>query len=104
MATKPPNIKKSAPRPQNPNQPPSRIIDNPPADSLAKALANRKRAIDVANKRDPTHCQDGSTRLRRKASAEAQSLGSPYCYGRGRALRALWSPNPAWNTLGSGAR
>jgi hypothetical protein len=44
-----PNVKKSAPLPGNPNQPEPRIIDNPPADTLAKALANSKRAIDAAN-------------------------------------------------------
>ena len=51
MATKPPNIQKSEPRPSNPNQPPARIIDNPPAASVAAALNNSKRAIDAANKR-----------------------------------------------------
>jgi hypothetical protein len=48
MATQKPNIQKSEPRPQNPNQPEARIIDNPPADSLAKALANSKRQIESA--------------------------------------------------------
>jgi hypothetical protein len=47
MATKPPNIQKSEPQPGNPNQPAPRIIDNPPADSLAKALANSKRQIEA---------------------------------------------------------
>jgi hypothetical protein len=48
MATKQPNIKKSEPRPGNPNQPAPRIIDNPPADTLAKALASGKRQIDAS--------------------------------------------------------
>jgi hypothetical protein len=50
VATQKPSIKKSEPLPGNPNQPEAQIIDNPPADSLAKALANSKRAIDAANK------------------------------------------------------
>jgi hypothetical protein len=49
VATLKPNIQKSEPRPGNPNQPPARIIDNQPADTLAKALANSKRAVDAGN-------------------------------------------------------
>jgi hypothetical protein len=48
MATKPPNIQKSEPRPGSPNQPAPRIIDNPPAASVAQALASGKRQIDKA--------------------------------------------------------
>jgi hypothetical protein len=43
-----PIVQKSEPRPGNPNQPEPRIIDNPPADSVAKALANSKRLIEEA--------------------------------------------------------
>jgi hypothetical protein len=43
-----PNVQPSEPRPGNPNQPPARIIDNPPADTVAQALNNSKRAIDKA--------------------------------------------------------
>jgi hypothetical protein len=43
-----PNVNKSEPPPGNPNQPPARIIDNPPADSVAEALANGKRQIEQA--------------------------------------------------------
>jgi hypothetical protein len=43
-----PNVQPSAPRPSNPNQPPARIIDNPPAASVAQALANSKQQIDKA--------------------------------------------------------
>jgi hypothetical protein len=50
VATQKPNINKSEPPPGNPNQPEPRIIDNEPADTLAQALANSKRAIDAANK------------------------------------------------------
>jgi hypothetical protein len=50
MATQKPNIQKSEPLPGNPNQPEPRIIDNPPADSVAEALANGKRQIEAANK------------------------------------------------------
>jgi hypothetical protein len=45
-----PNVQKSEPLPGNPNQPEARIIDNPPADTLAKALANSKRLIEEAGK------------------------------------------------------
>jgi hypothetical protein len=34
-------------RPQLQGQPQAKIIDNPPADSLAKALANSKRQIEA---------------------------------------------------------
>jgi hypothetical protein len=45
-----PNIKKSEPAPSNPDQPPTTIVPNEPADTLAKALNNSKRAIEAANK------------------------------------------------------
>jgi hypothetical protein len=48
MATKPPNIKKSQPVRGNPNQPDPRIIDNPPASSAAKALANARKQVESA--------------------------------------------------------
>jgi hypothetical protein len=43
-----PNVQKSEPRPSNPNQPPLRILDNPPAASVAQALASGKRQIEAA--------------------------------------------------------
>jgi hypothetical protein len=46
-----PNVQPSEPQPGNPNQPPVTIVPNEPADTLAKALANNKRAIEAANKR-----------------------------------------------------
>jgi hypothetical protein len=37
-----------SPNPINPNQPAPTIIENPPATSLAQALANSKRQVDAA--------------------------------------------------------
>jgi hypothetical protein len=45
-----PNIQKSEPSPGNPNQPPARIIEIPPASTVAGAVAASKRAVDQANK------------------------------------------------------
>jgi hypothetical protein len=48
MAVPKPNIQQSPPAPGNPNQPAPRIIENPPAATLAQALANSKKAVDAA--------------------------------------------------------
>jgi hypothetical protein len=48
MAAKPnvPNIQKSDSKYQGPT-PPARIIENPPASTVAQALANGKRQVDA---------------------------------------------------------
>jgi hypothetical protein len=43
-----PYIEKSPTAPGNPHQPPPRIIENPPARTLAQAIANSKRVFDQA--------------------------------------------------------
>ena len=50
MATPKPLISPSEHRPTNPDQPPLRIVENPPAKSLAQALANSKAQVDASGK------------------------------------------------------
>lgn len=65
----------------NPNNPEVTIIPNDPAALVAQALNNSKHAARPPTSGDPAADQDSSTRLWRKASAKAQSLGPPYRHG-----------------------
>ena len=47
MAAPQPLIQASPHPPRSDNQPPLRILDNPPASSVAGALANSKRQVDA---------------------------------------------------------